>query len=229
MGKPQSDVSRTPSGKQAGTSGSRGSTRGMSRGKMSEDLRKSFSKRPKSGGASLITPRVGVINSLETVKGLFKPYRGDLFGNSGTDNTDGMLYLSRLDPSRDPKKATESISEEMKRRSLAMLGGNEGVPVQAEEEAHRAAGEERRRRFAISLATLASKPWKQAEVVAKGGIHALARLSRTEESRTRSSCAQVWFDRVFYEGSRRYLLQCYRVLLCCCVAVPCSMIDSTVL
>ena len=58
-------------------------------------------------------------------------------------------------------------------------------------QAHRAAGEERRRRLAISLATLSSKPEKRADVVANGGVAALTKLSRSEESRTRSSCAQV--------------------------------------
>ena len=58
-------------------------------------------------------------------------------------------------------------------------------------QAHRAAGEERRRRLAISLATLSSKPEKRADVVVNGGVAALTKLSRSEESRTRSSCAQV--------------------------------------
>lgn len=58
-------------------------------------------------------------------------------------------------------------------------------------QAHRAAGEERRRRLAISLATLSKKPEKRANVVANGGVAALTKLSRSEESRTRSSCAEV--------------------------------------
>lgn len=58
-------------------------------------------------------------------------------------------------------------------------------------QAHRAAGEERRRRLAISLATLSRKPDKRADVVANGGVAALTKLARSEESRTRSSCAQV--------------------------------------
>lgn len=58
-------------------------------------------------------------------------------------------------------------------------------------QAHRAAGEERRRRLAISLATLSKKPDKRGDVVEHGGVAALAKLSRSEETRTRSSCAQV--------------------------------------
>lgn len=58
-------------------------------------------------------------------------------------------------------------------------------------QAHRAAGEERRRRLAISLATLSKKPEKRANVVANGGVAALTKLSRSEESRTRISCAEV--------------------------------------
>lgn len=45
-----------------------------------------------------------------------------------------MLYLSRMDPSRDPKKTRLETSEEMKRRSLAQLGVKEGDDVVAEEE-----------------------------------------------------------------------------------------------
>ena len=63
------------------------------------------------------------------------------------------------------------------------------IPVSLQ--AHRAAGEERRRRLAISLATLSKKPEKRANVVANGGVAALTKLSRSEESRTRSSCAEV--------------------------------------
>lgn len=45
--------------------------------------------------------------------------------------------------------------------------------------------------MAISLATLSKKPEKRANVVANGGVAALTKLSRSEESRTRSSCAEV--------------------------------------
>ena len=60
--------------------------------------------------------------------------QGDLFGNSGKDNTQGMLYLSRMDPSRDPKKARLDTTEEQKRRSLAQLGIKEGEDSTAEHE-----------------------------------------------------------------------------------------------
>ena len=60
--------------------------------------------------------------------------QGDLFGNSGKDNTQGMLYLSRMDPSRDPKNTRSDAAEELKRRSLAQLGVKEGEDVVAEKE-----------------------------------------------------------------------------------------------
>lgn len=65
------------------------------------------------------------------------PVQGDLFGNSGKDNTQGMLYLSRMDPSRDPKKTRLETSEEMKRKSLAQLGVKDGEDIVAEEEVRR--------------------------------------------------------------------------------------------
>ncbi|CAM9234741.1 unnamed protein product [Ectocarpus sp. 4 AP-2014] len=143
--------------------------------------------------AAVSTPGVGEgREQFHVVKSLFKPYQGDLFGNSGKDNTQGMLYLSRMDPSRDPKKTRVDTAEEQSRRSLAQYGAKEGEDSVAEQEAHRAAGEERRRRLAISLATLSKKPEKRANVVANRGVAALAKLSRSEESRTRSSCAEVF-------------------------------------
>lgn len=45
-----------------------------------------------------------------------------------------MLYLSRMDPSRDPKKACVDTAEEQKRRSLAHLGVKEGEDSVAEYE-----------------------------------------------------------------------------------------------
>lgn len=61
-------------------------------------------------------------------------FQGDLFGNSGKDNTQGMLYLSRMDPSRDPKKTRLDTAEEQKRRSLAQMGVKEGEDSVAEQE-----------------------------------------------------------------------------------------------
>lgn len=45
-----------------------------------------------------------------------------------------MLYLSRMDPSRDPKKTRLDTAEEQKRRSLAQLGVKEGDDSVAEQE-----------------------------------------------------------------------------------------------
>lgn len=45
-----------------------------------------------------------------------------------------MLYLSRMDPSRDPKKTRLDTAEEQKRRSLAQLGVKEGEDSVAEHE-----------------------------------------------------------------------------------------------
>lgn len=45
-----------------------------------------------------------------------------------------MLYLSRMDPGRDPKKTRLEKSEELKRRSLAQLGTKEEEDVVVREE-----------------------------------------------------------------------------------------------
>lgn len=63
--------------------------------------------------------------------------QGDLFGNSGKDNTQGMLYLSRMDPSRDPKKTRVDTAEEQRHRSLAQFGAKEGEDFVAEQEVGR--------------------------------------------------------------------------------------------
>lgn len=48
-----------------------------------------------------------------------------------------MLYLSRMDPSRDPKKTKAEASEEVKRRSIAQLGATDGADVATEEQVRR--------------------------------------------------------------------------------------------
>ncbi|CAN0261551.1 unnamed protein product, partial [Ectocarpus fasciculatus] len=88
--------------------------------------------------AAVSTPSLGEgREQFQAVKSLFKPYQGDLFGNSGKDNTQGMLYLSRMDPSRDPKKTRVDTAEEQRHRSLAQFGAKEGEDFVAEQEVGR--------------------------------------------------------------------------------------------
>ena len=60
--------------------------------------------------------------------------QGDLFGNSGKDNTEGLLYLSRLDPNIDPKKIHLKDSKEIQRSFINLLGlkGAEDVVAKGE-------------------------------------------------------------------------------------------------
>lgn len=80
-------------------------------------------------------------------------------------------------------------------------------------QAHRAAGEERRRRLAISLATLSRKPSKRADVVAHGGVAALIKLSLSDETRTRCSCAQVRLHKQRNYSPERTAINAYDMTL----------------
>ena len=118
----------------------------------------------------------------------FKPYQGDLFGHR--DYTDGILYLSRINAEArrpankvdegtdgakdtdDPKKSQETKSE----RTTTMTSHNR----------------EKKRRFAMSLATLASKSSKRVKMCQDGAIQALIKLSTLNDSAIKRSCASAF-------------------------------------
>lgn len=52
--------------------------------------------------------------SLQGIKGLFKPYKGDLFGTNG-NKSGGLLYLSRMNVEDDPKVKAKTEAETKKR------------------------------------------------------------------------------------------------------------------
>jgi len=118
----------------------------------------------------------------------FKPYEGDLFG--AKDYTDGILYLSRLnaDTRRPESKVnedrdgikdaddTKDLQETVSERAITMSTHNR----------------EKKRQFAMSLATLASNPLKRVKMCQDGAIQALITLSGVQDNAIRRSCAKAF-------------------------------------
>ena len=86
---------------------------------MSKNQDASMKKGPNfSAGASQLQPPQGSPGekgpSLQGIKGLFKPYKGDLFGTNG-NKSGGLLYLSRMNVEDDPKVKAKTEAETKKR------------------------------------------------------------------------------------------------------------------
>ena len=121
-----------------------------------------------------------IIHGIPPLRDMFLPfpaYKGDLFGDY--DNTNGILYLSRLnaDEFRPPKKDDSGMD-----------GGNESTSTVRTEEtkttgtvAMTASTRDKKRRFAMSLSTLAMKPYKRAVIVDEGAVFSLISLSQLND------------------------------------------------
>lgn len=118
--------------------------------------------------------------ALARLRQVFKPYKGDRFGNH--DQSAGIVYMSRLDPSADPRRpsrATVSVSEKM------MESVFESDDELASASVNASNMHEKQRRFAISLATLSAKPWKRQKIVQCGAVPMLNFLSTVDDKTVR--------------------------------------------
>jgi hypothetical protein len=105
---------------------------------------------------------VGPDGKIRLRNSVLKPYSGDLFGTF-VDNSGGMLYLSRIHYGTSPsKKFIMGPSDHVRARSSVTTEdsrkGRDSQAVQVWRDPHSI---ERKRRFAVSLSTLASKPEKR--------------------------------------------------------------------
>mmetsp|Transcript_16939 Transcript_16939/g.34865 ORF Transcript_16939/g.34865 Transcript_16939/m.34865 type:complete len:1291 (+) Transcript_16939:79-3951(+) len=135
----------------------------------------------------------GVLGDIPKIKGLFKPYKGDLFGTNG-NKSGGLLYLSRMNVEDDPKVKAKTEAETKRRMQIleAMEQESEEAKANKVKDPKDAHLREKKRRFAMSLATLSSKPEKRLGIVRDGAIVTLAKLSKTPDSRIRLSCAAAF-------------------------------------
>ncbi|GMI46689.1 hypothetical protein TrCOL_g1637 [Triparma columacea] len=146
--------------------------------------------------------------SLQGIKGLFKPYKGDLFGTNG-NKSGGLLYLSRMNVEDDPKVKAKTEAETKKRMELlqAMQQERESLNSNKAKDPKDAHIREKKRRFAMSLATLASKHEKRHGIVEAGAIVTLATLSKTPDSRIRLSCAAAFNSLAMEPSLRKAMLE----------------------
>ena len=144
----------------------------------------------------------------DVCKNMLKPYKGDLFG-SGGDKAGGLAYLSRMHPDADPEK------ELRRKKTLALEKDDEKDKDTASAAANRVelSGEmqqhlrDKKRRFALSLATLSTKPHERAQLVSDGAIPALVTLSREPDVVTKMSCALALMNLAAERGLRHKLLE----------------------
>eukprot|EP01041_Mallomonas_annulata_P001580 gene1580-3053_t len=131
-----------------------------------------------------------IVHSIPHLKAMFKSinYEGDLFGSR--DYTDGILYLSRVNlgghhpqtgdlNNPDGEKDTEDTKDlqEIKSESATTtLSFNL----------------EKKRRFAMSLATLAAKANKRVKMCEDGAIQSLIKLSAINDTPIRRCCAAAF-------------------------------------
>ena len=124
----------------------------------------------------------------DDVKKLFKPYKGDLFG-SGGEKSGGLLYLSRMHPDSDPererrKRTTTTNKSDEETEKDAALPTHSEIPAEMIQHLR-----DKKRRFALSLATLSTKPQERDHLVSEGAIPALVALTREPDVVTKMSCA----------------------------------------
>lgn len=133
--------------------------------------------------------------TLALMKGMVsKQYTGDLF--SQYDNTDGMLYLSRLIPGgpastlsqtdrakvKDSRFQTSNADAE-KKRSLSGVGTWKLTHSL-----------ERKKRFALSLSSISAKPEKREQIVREGAIAVILKLATVRDKQTVTSCAHALYN-----------------------------------
>lgn len=121
----------------------------------------------------------------------FKPYQGDLFG--AFDNSGGMLYLSRIHYGTSPSKkfvmAPTLRSHKSSPTSDSERRRDQNAPVWRNPHTV-----ERKRRFAVSLSTLAAKPEKRRSIIKEGAIAVLLKLSAMRDRQTMASCSQAFYN-----------------------------------
>jgi hypothetical protein len=128
-------------------------------------------------------------------------YKGDLFGSRG-DNTNGMLFLSRMAP--DPFAAEETGTGPQQvgvDRAERKLGFRE-LKSKFAEDANIAGW----RKCSSALAALSWKEEKLDKIVKDGALNALAVLAKKEDAATRANCAKAWQNFARHQKYRNMLV-----------------------
>jgi hypothetical protein len=146
---------------------------------------------------------IGPDGKLRLRAAVFKPYKGDLFG--AFDNSGGMLYLSRIHYGTSPAKKFVVVSSERAQRNSVIADERKrdvAAPVWRNPHAL-----DRKRRFAVSLSTLAAKPEKRRLIVKEGALPVLIKLAQLRDRHIISSCSQAFYNLALEPDLRKAVIE----------------------
>ena len=152
------------------------------------------------------------VAGMKGIQGIFKPYKGDLFGTNG-NKSGGLLYLSRMNVDEDPARVINKAKEEEERKEREKnekekLDKSDAMLMQTKPTDSKSLHlRDKKRRFAISLATLASNPKKQKGIVEDGAIVTLVKLAKVHDRQTQLSCAAAFNSLATEPDIRRRMIQ----------------------
>lgn len=132
-----------------------------------------------------------VIQSVNTMRDMFKDfgnYNGDLFGVK--DYTDGILYLSRINAGGHQSENNIDVDIDRENDEVGTLDLQEEKSERAT--TIKSHNRDENRRFAMSLATLASKQDKRVKMCEDGAIQALIKLADFVDNPIRRFCCKAF-------------------------------------
>jgi hypothetical protein len=159
----------------------------------------------RSRSPSLLFSTLLFSQALGHLQGMFKPYKGDLFGTNG-NKSGGLLYLSRMNVEEDPVVMQKAKLEKQKKQEIMDNFVQEERRLSKGADAKNLHMRDKKRRFAISLATLSSKADKREGIVADGAIPTLVKLSKMSDRQTQLSCASAFNSLASEPGIRQRML-----------------------
>ncbi|KAJ1445719.1 armadillo-type protein [Pelagophyceae sp. CCMP2097] len=173
-----------------------------------DDGKGAHGHRDRSSASDVPAPKEGPVVLPASVKGLFKAYKGDLF-SSGGNTTEGLLYLSRMNPDADPLLASRSryagaTQERQADEAVAAVAEADAGEWSAEAENHRASN---LRRFAMSLATLSRDVSERRGLVDEGAVRALVTLAAEDDAITKVAVATALRNLTDVVDLRRFVLE----------------------
>jgi len=131
-----------------------------------------------------------IIDKIPVMRELLTDYKSDLFGSS--DNTSGILYLSRLNTDKKSKKISEVAEDDGDTDITFSIDSEEKQRQLDKKVAMTDAIRDKKRRYAMSLSTLAAKPNKREVIVNEGAVSSLIELSEIYDIPIMRCCANAF-------------------------------------
>ena len=118
-----------------------------------------------------------IIDKIPIMQNLLTNHKNDLFG--GQDNTNGILYLSRLNAQKQKSKNVSEVAEDEMDSDLPnSIDSDEQKRQNDKKVAMTDTIRDKKRCYAMSLSTLAAKPEKREVIVSEGAVRSLIELSQ---------------------------------------------------